>query len=1285
MVFNKSLNSTQISNVSESITGLPYVGNVFYENGLITVTSPKHNSSLLANNTITSSLVTIGPTVGNVNNFTEFAIDTSATVAFKSVISAFTSSFAHRNEVFTPSTFPAIPESTRIVVSTDTLGSNIGNTLKYELRLDSASSENYSVQAFSAKPFMNSAFHIPAFSQLDPILFPFGGALPGSNISGFTPSGSCSITSNTSKFILSASADAPSTSFATFKAINSQSRVEDNFPTSDTTLSDTVFQFTEGTSDSGSVYLADFNIDGLAMSGSLENIPDYTSNGAVINTISLNGLSSPNDTLVSLNSINLNGNPLTTSTNNLANDGIEISLSTNALLIKSVPSDVTPNVQFSINPKFTNTSTSRFKTAEISLRSGSTTIVSQSFSVPPSATTPISLGSITHNTNIATNDSYSIFADLGGESSLTMTECPFLIKEQNPTGGKRNKVALIDAMFPFRSLNNNKSFRYLVKFDEVHTSSSNQGSGPNHNGLISSSLLIQLKTVGTRPSKSNPGTFVTEDVIITSSIYNPMVSSGSFIHLINPGDLTPEGTEDYFLDSDQILTTLIKVIPSGTAFTPGTETLESFEGGEGFTLKNFSILEISGSTQVDNATGITGTEVGKTLSFTDGTTAFTLPSSASISASSAVVNSISPIILNRPILTIDSTGSAIFRSASVLGDPSGFVSASFTINTPEPGIFLGTGLNIDTNFDSGKNIRMRIFSGSTLVTSSVNQSSLSLGTGYTETSIDDLAPNNSTGSGANITLGFLSASTPIRIDLDVVDNGNSSISISPSFSASFSNLGIHYLTASNFIINKANTGIGGGSTGFAIDQAYNQIRIDSTATSPPFTNGAITQSTSEVNEPSAENFGFITTTTTLGPGILFLTSSMPATYHQVTTPRPLVIERDIDLSSNRRYEITQSLLFTTSSTDTDKVYVRMFRKGGVQSFGSFGSFNVPSPTEGGDFPGPKITTQAFTGIENTLEEFKGTVDIASNQAGTYTIQLYYGTGSTSNFTFDNLPDETSDVVVHLTSASLKEFAPTASITRISGDAFTSADVSNIRVKTAEGNFFTAQNSNILLETGSNQIHVSTSFANENGLLLPPVDSFNEFTVDNTNKIGLNNGEIFIINGEITASNNNTFLYFTPTSSLNIVGGFNSDMEGGSFTDAIQGDFLITSAPTNTFIVNQNYFSTTNQTFTINYIDPTSISNFDLKFKNTHLIFENEYMCTVEEDEYNFTLNPTVRKLQSIHGDELADFATGSNFKPYVTTIGLYSDDGELLVVGKLGQPIKMSDETDTTFIVRYDT
>ena len=94
---------------------------------------------------------------------------------------------------------------------------------------------------------------------------------------------------------------------------------------------------------------------------------------------------------------------------------------------------------------------------------------------------------------------------------------------------------------------------------------------------------------------------------------------------------------------------------------------------------------------------------------------------------------------------------------------------------------------------------------------------------------------------------------------------------------------------------------------------------------------------------------------------------------------------------------------------------------------------------------------------------------------------------------------------------------------------------------------------------------------------------------------------------------------------------------------------------------------------------------NVKFQGSHLIYEHEYQCTVDEHEFNDTLNISARKIKSNQSEDLANFATGSLFRPYVTTIGLYNEDNELLVVGKLGQPIRTSDETDTTFIVRWDT
>ena len=102
--------------------------------------------------------------------------------------------------------------------------------------------------------------------------------------------------------------------------------------------------------------------------------------------------------------------------------------------------------------------------------------------------------------------------------------------------------------------------------------------------------------------------------------------------------------------------------------------------------------------------------------------------------------------------------------------------------------------------------------------------------------------------------------------------------------------------------------------------------------------------------------------------------------------------------------------------------------------------------------------------------------------------------------------------------------------------------------------------------------------------------------------------------------------------------------------------------------------------------PTGVGSINtLKFQGSHMIFENEYQCTVDEHEYNDTTNISARKIRSNTSQDLADFATGSLFKPYVTTVGLYNEENELLVVGKFGQPIRCSDETDTTFVLRWDT
>jgi hypothetical protein len=94
-------------------------------------------------------------------------------------------------------------------------------------------------------------------------------------------------------------------------------------------------------------------------------------------------------------------------------------------------------------------------------------------------------------------------------------------------------------------------------------------------------------------------------------------------------------------------------------------------------------------------------------------------------------------------------------------------------------------------------------------------------------------------------------------------------------------------------------------------------------------------------------------------------------------------------------------------------------------------------------------------------------------------------------------------------------------------------------------------------------------------------------------------------------------------------------------------------------------------------------SFVVSFKNEHTIYENEVRCLVLESDYNLTYNPTLLSGSYTSGS-VKDFATGSDFYTYATSLGLYNDDNELLAVAKFGKPIMMSPDTDMTFVVKYD-
>ena len=96
---------------------------------------------------------------------------------------------------------------------------------------------------------------------------------------------------------------------------------------------------------------------------------------------------------------------------------------------------------------------------------------------------------------------------------------------------------------------------------------------------------------------------------------------------------------------------------------------------------------------------------------------------------------------------------------------------------------------------------------------------------------------------------------------------------------------------------------------------------------------------------------------------------------------------------------------------------------------------------------------------------------------------------------------------------------------------------------------------------------------------------------------------------------------------------------------------------------------------------SNLSNPVMSWKSYYPVYTTSFTCKVRDEEFNFSLNPTSRK--DIFGN-IADNLLVEEFKPYITAIGLYNEAGELLAVGKLGQPIPKSNDTDMTFQIKLD-
>ena len=89
---------------------------------------------------------------------------------------------------------------------------------------------------------------------------------------------------------------------------------------------------------------------------------------------------------------------------------------------------------------------------------------------------------------------------------------------------------------------------------------------------------------------------------------------------------------------------------------------------------------------------------------------------------------------------------------------------------------------------------------------------------------------------------------------------------------------------------------------------------------------------------------------------------------------------------------------------------------------------------------------------------------------------------------------------------------------------------------------------------------------------------------------------------------------------------------------------------------------------------------NISFSNTTELNSTIHFCRANHNEFNYSANPTyLSASQIVVKDKAADSPVA-----YVTTIGLYAPDNELLAVAKLSEPIRKDPTTELTFRVRLD-
>ncbi len=90
--------------------------------------------------------------------------------------------------------------------------------------------------------------------------------------------------------------------------------------------------------------------------------------------------------------------------------------------------------------------------------------------------------------------------------------------------------------------------------------------------------------------------------------------------------------------------------------------------------------------------------------------------------------------------------------------------------------------------------------------------------------------------------------------------------------------------------------------------------------------------------------------------------------------------------------------------------------------------------------------------------------------------------------------------------------------------------------------------------------------------------------------------------------------------------------------------------------------------------------FNLSFNNTTELNSTIYFCRASHNEFNYSSNPSYLSASQIRVKD----STLDEPVSYITTVGMYSANNELLAVAKVSEPLKKTPDTELTLRVRLD-